>query len=123
MSARAARLVLALVLGLVPCSGCTATPESPPTPTPGAGPGPERTLHPTLEMFRPLLHRTVEEARHYLAQHVVRGPTLDVPGQRIVDVRPVIVDGEDQPGTEDVRLDRVNVELEQGRIVDVFQPG
>lgn len=112
MTARTLVVSLALLLPLV---GCKSAASTDPAPTAGV------PAH--LAQFEPLLGKTPDEAERWLAAHPTDGTVAAHLGgvnnrpSRVTAVRPIVVDGEGQAVTEDLRSDRLNVEVAGGKIV------
>jgi hypothetical protein len=97
-----------LAFALLALPGCLAKPA----------PIPENyTLEARLRPFRPLIGMGLPEAERWLQRYVVIPP--GVPGWPIRVIRPVCVDGVPLFVTMDEACDRIDVVIEDGRVVDL----
>lgn len=67
--------------------------------------------------FQALIGKTVAEAQAWLKANPT--PSPDHPGTNVTMVRPIRIDGEDQLMTMDLRGDRVNVVVVNGKITEI----
>lgn len=110
-----ASLLLAGALLVLPGCSSEETTDDPAAPPPASQPSEtSATTKAGLEAFQPLVGQSVDDATAWLAANPT--PSPDHPETNVISVRPVKVDGEEQAVTQDLRGDRLNVEVEGGVI-------